>query len=128
MISDFAKAREKFGNDWKQIADEAELEIQNIKNRVTEEYTTNRIESVKNTWNGHVNDITNAQESDQFIDNYLKGGNQCISEKDSSAISSDQFLQSYLDQDVNEAFQNKFLVIKEAEESDLLLESYLLGN
>lgn len=158
--------KEKFSNDWKDAANEADLKIENIKDRVTEEYTTNRLDSVRNYWNGHDEDINRACESDKFIDDYVQGVDQpnldlqfkteiiddalesehfiqnylgvtepCIYEalnleKDinDSAIQSDKFIQTYLDGDRIEknGFQKKSKIIKDAAESDILLEKYLL--
>lgn len=166
LINDFAKVKEKFGEDWKDVANEADLKIENIKNRVTEEYTTNQLESVKNYWNGREEDINRARESDKFIDSYLQSSDQpnfdlqsktkiirdafesdniiqnylnltgpCIHEAldcektvDDSVTQSDKFIQAYLDGDQIEEnkFQEKSKILKDAAESDILLEKYLL--
>lgn len=150
LINDFAKAREKFSNDWKYAADDADLKIENIKSRVAQEYATNQLESVENYWKGYENDINTARESDKFIDSYLQGGDQPVLDfhlKTSGEVvesdnfiqsyndgvnQSDQFLQSYLGGDqVNEEeneFRKKSVIIKDAEESDIFLERYLLGD
>lgn len=138
------------------MASEADSNIESLKNRVTHEYTTDRIESVRHYWNGHDDDIRKTIESDKFLDSYLQGNEKsiddakesnnfienyacitgpCIHEVldvDDSVLQSDQFLQSYLDGDKEKVeeneFQKKSKIIKEAQESDMLLEKYLLGH
>lgn len=166
LINDFAKIKERFRNDWKDVANEADVKIENIKNQVTKEYTTNQLDSVRNYWNDRDEDNNRACESDKFIDSYLQGSDQpnpdpelkteiigdalesdnfiqsylgvtgpCIHEaldyeKDvnDSAIQSDKFIQAYLDGDRIEEneFQKKSKIIKDAAESDIFLEKYLL--
>lgn len=156
LINDFAKAKQKFNNDWENAANEADYKIENIKNQVTQEYTSSQLNSVRNYWNEQEKDINRALESDKFLDDYLKPTGDamdsdnfiqsylgvkgpCIhdvlecEEKDltDSVIQSDKFIQSYLDDDKTSQtavneFDERSKIINEAAESDILLEKYLL--
>lgn len=145
LINDFAKAKQKFGIDWKNISAEADTKIDNIKHRVVEEYKTNRLDAVKNYWNGYFDDINKARYSDSFIESYLQGNNEhgvsspiktedvndAMQGCDSNiAVESDKFLQSYLDQGKikEDVFESRTKVLNDAKESDVLLEKYLLDS
>lgn len=135
LINDFAKAREKFSNDWKYAANDADLKIENIKNRVAQEYTTNQLDSVGNYWNEYENDISTARESDKFIDNYLLGSDQPVLEfnlkTSGGVVESDNFIQSYIGMtgpSIHEVFDSGKDVDDSAIQSDQFLQSYLDGD
>lgn len=80
--------------------------------------------------------ISDAVERDKVIQSYLGVAGPCIhevldcaKEVNDIAMQSDAFLQSYLDGDKNveNKFQKKSKLIKDAKESDILLEKYLLS-
>lgn len=133
-MDDFVKIKEKFSTDWNYAARDADLKIENVKHRVTEEYTTNQLDSVKNYWKLQNQNIN---ESDNLINNYLRGSDRLIehppikSQTLTDAVESDNYIQSYLDNTesyIHEVFVPEKDVIDSVAQSDQFIQSYLDGD
>lgn len=131
------KVKEKFINDWSKDANEADLKIENVKDRVVQEYTTNQLDSVRNFWNVRDQNINRARESDDFIENYLHGDEapvdalQIKHQTITEAIEGDNFIQSYLGVTgpcVHAVLESEKDVIDSATQSDRYIQTYLDGD
>lgn len=125
----------KLDSDLDQQRNEARMKNAVAENRFIEEYLHDQHDSVTNNWNLHYQNIAEAYESDNFIENYLRGTGDAVYQVKSKTIAdvieSDNLIQNYLNipaASMNEVFKSEAEIIDNAVQSDQFIQAYLDDN